>query len=89
MASIQSANGGAQRAARGVSKRENFVRLAESRTVNAIKAIRVIGKLSNKSAYEFDESDVRKIVSALSKEVDALKARMASPGAKETVDFKL
>jgi hypothetical protein len=28
-------------------KRANFVRLAESRTRNAIRAIRVIGKLSN------------------------------------------
>ncbi len=71
------------------SKREKFVQLAESRTVNAIKTIRVIGKLGNKSAYEFDESDVRKIVAALNREIEALKARMTSPGGKETIDFKL
>lgn len=41
------------------SNRENFVRLAESRVANAMKSIRVIGKLGNKSAYEFSEADVK------------------------------
>ncbi|QDW35839.1 hypothetical protein FFI89_001000 [Bradyrhizobium sp. KBS0727] len=72
-----------------VGKREKFVELAENRTVNAIKAIRVIGKLGNKNAYQFDDSDVQKIVRALTKEVDALKARMSTSGGKESVDFKL
>jgi ribosomal protein L7/L12 len=70
-------------------KRKKFVELAESRTVNAIKAIRIIGKLGNKNAYQFDDSDVQKIVRALNKEVEALKARMSSTGGKESVDFKL
>lgn len=70
-------------------KREKFVRLAENRTINAIKAIRVIGKLGNKSAYEYDDADIRKIVAALNREIDALKARMSSTGAKETIEFKL
>ena len=70
-------------------KREKFVELAERRTRNAIKAIRVIAKLGNKSAYEFSEADVRKIAAALSKEVDALRVRMLSSGSKEFVDFKL
>ena len=71
------------------SKREKFVELAENRTINAIKAIRVIGKLGNKNAYQFDENDVQKIVRALTKEVDALKARMSTTGGKESVEFKL
>lgn len=70
-------------------KRQKFVELAESRTVNAIKAIRIIGKLGNKNAYQFDDSDVQKIVKALNKEVEALKARMSATGGKESVDFKL
>lgn len=70
-------------------KREKFVKLAENRTQNAIKAIRVIGKLGNKNAYQFDDSDVQKIIRALTKEIDALKARMSSTSAKESVDFKL
>jgi hypothetical protein len=71
------------------AKREKFVELAESRTVNAIKAIRVIGKLGNKNAYQFDSDDVAKIVKALTREVDALKARMSTSGGKESVEFKL
>jgi hypothetical protein len=70
-------------------KREKFVKLAENRTRNAMRAIRVIGKLGNKNAYQFDDSDVQKIVRALNKEIDALKARMSSTGTKESVDFNL
>ena len=70
-------------------KRAKFVELAENRTVNAIRAIRVIGKLGNKSAYEYDDDDVRKIVSALSKEIDSLKARLTQKSGKGEVEFKL
>lgn len=79
----------ADEAAGASTKRQKFVQLAESRTVNAIKSIRVIGKLGNKSAYEFGEADVKKIIAALNREIDALRARMTSSGGKETVDFKL
>lgn len=70
-------------------KREKFVQLAQSRTINAIKAIRVIGKLGNKAHYQYDDADVRKIVNTLSKELDALKARMTEKGSSVSVDFKL
>jgi ribosomal protein L7/L12 len=70
-------------------KREKFVNMAESRTKNAIKAIRVIAKLGNKNAYQYDDSDVKKIASALNREVEALKTRMSASGGKEGVDFKL
>lgn len=70
-------------------KREKFVQLAESRTINAIRAIRVIGKLGNKSHYQYDEADVKKIASALTKEIDAFKARMTEQGARVTIEFKL
>lgn len=70
-------------------KREKFVRLAEKRTANALKAIRIIGKLGNKSHYEYDENDVKKIVSALSKEVESLKHRLSEPGGRELIEFKL
>lgn len=70
-------------------KRAKFVELAQSRTRNAIKAIRVIGKLGNKNAYEFSDADVSKIAKALSREIDMLKARMSSTGGKESIDFTL
>lgn len=82
-------NAGSKDTSTKTAKREKFVELAESRTVNAIKAIRVIGKLGNKNAYQFDDGDVAKIIRALTKEIDALKSRMSSSGGKELVEFKL
>jgi ribosomal protein L7/L12 len=70
-------------------KREKFVELAERRTGNAIKAIRVLSKLGNKAAYEYDDADVKKIVNALSREVDALRSRLSATGGKNNVEFKL
>lgn len=70
-------------------KRAKFVTLAESRTMNAIRAIRVIGKLGNRSAYDYSEADVKKIVGALTKEIEQLRNRMSSTGTKEVVEFKL
>ena len=46
-------------------KREKFVRLAEGRTQSALDAIRKLGNLSNRRAYEFDDADIRKIIKAL------------------------
>jgi hypothetical protein len=72
-----------------VGKREKFVELAESRTRNAIRAIRIIGKLGNKNAYQYDDADVQKIARALGKEIESMRARMLQSGGKEAVDFKL
>ena len=71
------------------TKREKFVELAQNRTKNAIKAIRVIAKLGNKNAYDFTESDVNKIAKALTREIELMKTRMSSNGGKESVDFTL
>jgi len=71
------------------SKRDNFVRLAESRTVNAIKAIRIIGKLGNRNAYDYGDEDVRKIIRALTDEIESLKNRMKTTKPSDGVGFKL
>lgn len=70
-------------------KRLKFVELAQKRTVNAIKAIRVIGKLGNRSAYEYTDADVAKIVKALNSEIDALKTRMKSSSRQDAIEFTL
>jgi hypothetical protein len=71
------------------AKREKFVEFAERRTVNAIKAIRVIGKLGNRAAYDYTDADVAKIVKRLAEEIEQLKTRMKSSGRPDSVDFKL
>lgn len=61
-------------------RRENFVRLAEGRTQIALDAIRKLGNLSNKRAYEFTDTDIRKISKALKDAVSDLEKRFGSSG---------
>lgn len=70
-------------------KRQKFVELAEKRTRNAIKAIRVVGKLGNKSHYNYEETDVKKIIGALNKEVETLRNRLSNMPDRDEIDFKL
>jgi hypothetical protein len=69
--------------------REKFVRLANARVNKAISAIRIIGNLSNKSNYSYNEDDVEKIFRALQEELKTCRRRFSSekPGGKDT--FKI
>lgn len=49
--------------------RDKFVRLATKRVMNALKAIQLIGNLSNKSNYDYTSEDVQKIFKALQDEL--------------------
>lgn len=68
--------------------RAKFIELAEKRVSRAIKDIRLVGNLSNKSNYSYTQEEARKIVKALRDEVDALKVRFEAKGDAKTV-FKL
>ena len=46
-------------------KREIFVKLSNSRLKSALKSIRLIGNLGNKSHYEYTENDKKIIEDAL------------------------
>ena len=50
-------------------KSERFKRVAENRTNKIINQIRLLGNCANKSNYEYTEDDVRKILSAIEKEL--------------------
>jgi hypothetical protein len=71
------------------AKRDKFVELAVKRVTRAIKDMRLVGNLSNRSAYEYSEDDVKKIVRALQKEVDTVKARFSENGSGSDADFSL
>ena len=49
--------------------RENFVRLAESRTNKVLKDLDLLSNLSNRSNYSYSDKDVRKIFSAINKKI--------------------
>lgn len=70
-------------------RRERFISLAEARTDKALNAIRLIGNLSNRSNYEYEEAEVNKIVRALESEVRAVKARFADASAGRERTFRL
>ncbi len=70
-------------------KRKKFVELAEARVTRAITQIRLIGNLSNRSAYEFNDDDVRKIFKALQKEIDTAKSRFGGEGSSRDGEFRL
>ena len=69
--------------------REKFVSLAEKRVTKAIKDLRLIGNLSNKSNYSYTDKDVKKIISTLENEVRSLKRRFTSNRDSNEVIFKL
>ncbi|WP_278052920.1 MULTISPECIES: hypothetical protein [unclassified Mesorhizobium] len=66
-----------------------FVKLAEARTQAALEAIRKIGNLSNRRAYEFDDGDVKKMIKALRDATSDIERKFGSTSAAEKDVFKL
>lgn len=71
--------------------RAKFVQLANKRVSNALKAIQLIGNLSNKSNYDYTESDVQKIFKVLHDELAASKKKfeLAQKRTSSSVPFSL
>lgn len=59
-------------------KRENFIRLAESRTNKAIDYIELIGNLSNRSYYDYTPEQVDAIFSAIQSTLTAQKRKYSN-----------
>ncbi len=74
----------------GISdKREKFVRLAEGRTQSALEAIRKIGNLSNRRAYEYSDADIKKIIKTLREATNAVEHKFGSSSGDGVNKFKL
>jgi hypothetical protein len=71
------------------SKRDKFVELAEKRVSRALNDLRLIGNLSNRSAYEFSEEDAKKIFRVLQRELDTARLRFTDGMTTKELDFKL
>jgi hypothetical protein len=56
-------------------KRERFKRLAEYRTNEILKRLRVLGNCSNKSAYEYTEDEINRIFSEIEKRVKEVRSK--------------
>lgn len=57
------------------SKKERFKRLAEYRTNEVLKRLRVLGNCANRSAYEYTEEDINKIFLEIERKMKETKAR--------------
>lgn len=74
----------------GISdKREKFVRLAEGRTQSALEAIRKIGNLSNRRAYEYGDADIKKIIKTLRDATNEVERKFGSSSGDGINKFKL
>ncbi len=65
------------------SKAEKFSRLATGRINKVLQGIENIGKLSNRSSYEYTDEQVEKMFTALQTTLDEAKAKF-KPAAKES-----
>lgn len=57
------------------TKRERFERIAQRRANETIKALRLLGNLSDKRNYDYSEKHVDTLLGAIDLEVRALKGR--------------
>lgn len=69
-------------------KRQKFKELAKSRVNRATAMIRLIGNLGNKSLYDYDSSDVKKITEHLRKQVKLVEDRFNSKK-RSTEEFEI
>lgn len=60
--------------------RSKFIRLATKRVNNALKSIQLIGNLSNRGNYDFNDLDVEKIFTALANETKICRERFRISG---------
>lgn len=68
------------------TKAERFKRVATRRTLRVLEALRILGNCANRSEYEYTDEDIKKIFSAIEKQLVDVKARFRSTGA---IRFKL
>ena len=68
---------------------EKFKELAEKRVNKALKDIRLIGNLSNRSNYKYTDAQVKKIMKALKESVRECESRFAKGGDDGEEEFKL
>ena len=75
--------------AQAVSKDEAFRRLAVKRVNNAIRYIRIVGNLANRTNYVYDTAQATKIVKALEAEVKLMRERFFATEADDKSGFQL
>jgi len=60
------------------TREERFKRIATLRTNAVLDRLRILGNLSNRQMYSYSEEDIRKIFSAIDKQMKEVKAKFNS-----------
>lgn len=72
-----------------MTKAEKFVDLGQKRMTKALGAIRQVGRLANKNAYDYDAKQAEQIVKDLTDEVKALAEAFKTGKAAQSSGYKL
>lgn len=68
------------------SRPERFKRLANHRTNEVLKKLRILGNLSNRTNYDYSQEEINKIFSAIDSQLRIVKIKFTGGTKKE---FKL
>ena len=70
-------------------KSDKFKELAENRVRKALKLLKLIGNLANKTHYEYSTQEANKIISVLRAEIKNIETRFKSKNSSDDNEFKL
>ena len=71
------------------TKRERFVRRAEARTNKIIDMVQLLGNCSNTSIYEYSDSDIEQIFTAIEAAVRDAKRKFTKTDSTKSIKFTL
>ncbi len=60
-------------------RKDNFKRLAVTRTNEVLRRLKILGNCANRSHYDYSEDEVNKIFSEIEKKVREAKAKFTYP----------
>ncbi len=66
--------------------RERFLKIAERRTVQILKMLRLLGNCANRSSYEYNPEEVDRIFDEIQRELDLAHARFNK---RKEIEFRL
>lgn len=72
-----------------LSKKDRFKKLAQQRTRNVLKSIKILSNCSNTATYEYSEEDLKKIFSAIEAELKNTKTKFYGSLDTSDEDFTL
>jgi hypothetical protein len=57
------------------AKTERFKKLAENRTNNVLRSLKILGNCANRSLYEYEDDEVRKIFRVINEKIEETKGK--------------